>query len=267
MSPARRHATALLGPACGLLGLVCGPAGCRLVDGGLGDGGVADGGAEVGPATPEDARRAFDLPPQEVFEAMGPFSLTGAPSAMGCADGSREGFLNATARGWPDIAGCAGGWSIPGLRLGAGRTPACGRNSGDTSANPAGAGCAAADLCAEGWHICQGPVEVYRLSASQCESAVPLGVTAFFAVAGGGSPTGDCVFGEPQVNDVRGCGNLGQPEGDGCFPLDRRLEFGDCLATSGVWNCGRAEHNQMEVEKVYKTHPSLGGVLCCRDER
>ena len=45
--------------------------------------------------------------------------LLGAGSAKaqsGCSDGTREGFLPAGS--FPDIAGCSGGWSVPGILSG-----------------------------------------------------------------------------------------------------------------------------------------------------
>ncbi|HVO27938.1 MAG TPA: hypothetical protein VMW56_30375, partial [Candidatus Margulisiibacteriota bacterium] len=43
----------------------------------------------------------------------------------GCADGQREGFVDESA--YPDIAGCGGGWSIPGIHtVNPGAAPACG---------------------------------------------------------------------------------------------------------------------------------------------
>ena len=245
---------------------------CSMVDGGLPPhpngsydaafpprDGPASADARV-PVVDLDAGGTDTSPPQ------GPFALAGAPALVGCSDGTREAFLDLSIRGWPTIAGCSGAWSVPGLMQMASRTPWCQRRSGNTSPNPYGLACAAADLCAAGWHICAGPREVQMFSASHCESAIPLGVTAFFAVAGGGSTAGDCIAGIPLANDIRGCGSFGQPEGDGCYPLDRRLEVADCLQTQGVWQCGPPSEHLLEAQKVFKTSPDLGGVLCCRDE-
>ena len=145
--------------------------------------------------------------------------------------------------------------------------PWCDREAGNTGVRPEGAGCGAADLCAPGWHVCRGPVEVERFSLSQCESIVAAGVSAFFAVAGGGGVGGDCAFGQEWTNDVRGCGSIGHAEGDNCYPLDRRLEFSDCSATQGAWVCGGVGAHDEEVLHVFKGTSDLGGVLCCRDEQ
>ena len=256
-----------------LLGaVVVAPCGCSILDGGLPinrDGSYGDSlPPGDGPARP-DARIPvldFDAGAREASVPTGPFAIAGQPGVVGCSDGTREAFLDISAYGWPTIAGCSGAWSVPGLMQMTSRTPLCQRRNGNTSNNPYGIACAAADLCAPGWHICAGPREVQMLSASHCESAIPLGVIAFFAVAGGGSTAGDCIAGLPLTNDLRGCGSFGRPEGDGCYPLDRRLEVADCLQTQGVWECGPAAEHLLEVEKVFKTSPDLGGVLCCRDD-
>jgi len=203
------------------------------------------------------------------FEARPIVSLVGMPEATGCADGTREGFLDAAFKAWPNIAGCSGAWDQPGLTIEASRQPSCGRMAGNTGLLASGLGCGAADLCADGWHVCRGPIEVERLSPSQCESVVPPGVAAFFAVAGGGGAAGECAaeqFGPSWDNDVRGCGTIGHAEGNGCYPLDRRLEFSDCLDTQGAWACGGPASHDQEVRLVVKPNADQGGVLCCRNE-
>ncbi|MDX2022425.1 MAG: hypothetical protein SF187_19470 [Deltaproteobacteria bacterium] len=241
-------------------------AACRLTDdnvavssadGGASDGAVDSFGTDLG-AAPRDTGAA---------EARPLMSLSGEPAVVGCADGTREGFLDTSPAAWPSIAGCAGAWGRPGLTLEAVRDTWCDRGAGNTGTRVDGVGCGAADLCASGWHVCHGPVEVDRLSSSLCESIVAIGVSAFFAVAGGGGVGGDCAFGQAWANDVRGCGSIGHPEGDGCYPLDRRLEFSDCLATQGAWACGGAANHDQEVINVFKPTGDLGGVLCCRDEQ
>src|SRR5262249_10188320 len=52
-------------------------------------------------------------------------------SAVGCADGQREGFRNLTT--YPNIAGCSGAWTIPGIHgSNPGIAPACGTPTFDT---------------------------------------------------------------------------------------------------------------------------------------
>ena len=58
--------------------------------------------------------------------------------------------------GQPNIAGCAGGFDVPGVTTAASMQPNCGRISGNSSINPQGTGCSVEDLCSEGWHVCTG---------------------------------------------------------------------------------------------------------------
>jgi hypothetical protein len=195
----------------------------------------------------------------DVGEAPG---LAGPPAAVGCSDGTREGFRSYST--WPDIAGCAGGFDVPGVI--AGRKPTCGLQAGDTSARPTGLGCSAADLCALGWHVCENSEDVRNHSPSHdCEGCVLPGEPRFFLVAAGASAMGICSPDPGAANDLHGCGGLGQPESPECAPLTRRMGFADCLATGGVWACGTAAQNLEEAALVAKTGPTLGGVLCCRD--
>jgi hypothetical protein len=267
---AGRRGPAAARPALALLLALLGASGCRLLEAGvpLGDGGWADedGGPALvdaagqnGPARPDLAR-----PPDPADgAASGPaLVLSGPPQQVGCSDGTREGFVELTY--WPDIAGCSGGWSVPGA-LGAGAAqPQCRRTSGNSSENPAGVGCAIADLCAEGWHVCAGPLEVASRSATDCESAVPPGPPLFFLVASAATPFGACTFDLLATNDLHGCGDLGKPELDGCSPLERRMDFAACLATGGVWSCGTYADHLNEAHLVTKRGPSQGGALCCR---
>src|SRR5262245_3879393 len=78
---------------------------------------------------------------------------TGAVSRIGCADGTREGFQSQTK--YPTIAACSGAWTIPGLIANDTLVPRCQRRAGNDGANTSGQGCSVADLCAEGWHVCE----------------------------------------------------------------------------------------------------------------
>jgi hypothetical protein len=161
----------------------------------------------------------------------------------GCADGTREGFVDQSR--YPQIAGCSGAWSVPGLGMtAAGIQPSCDRQGGNHSVHADGNGCSALDLCAQGWHICQGFQEV-QAKAGSCADAVPAETQApglFFAVAQHSCTNGVCdsasdtcsISGvSPTVadndNDVFGCSgasgtsaNLGAglPSGSGCAPLN-----------------------------------------------
>ena len=208
-----------------------------------------------------DAAMVDAQPPIDVGEPPGVY---GAPSLIGCADGTREGFRDYA--DWPGIAGCAGAFDQPGV-IGAPDLPAtCERAAGDTGNNQAGKGCSAADLCATGWHLCRNPDDVARHSASGgCEGCVQAGERRFFLVASGASAMGICTPDPTASNDLHGCGGLGQPESDACAPLSRRMGFADCQATGGVWWCGDAQDSLREALVVIKPGAGLGGALCCRD--
>ncbi len=210
---------------------------------------------------------------------------------VGCADGEREGFLDMAA--YPQIAGCAGAWSLPGVSPDS-VVPACGRLGGDDGERREGAGCSAADLCAEGWHICRGWQEVAAKSPAGCVDATPPGALSkslFFACAQPSENNSVCGAPGDGFNDVFGCGNLGHalPPGSGCGPLDRALAsmhpdtcgFNEAEPNLGPWQCvGGTDSHLREgalVTKIgcpnqscmYDGRPvgnsDKGGVLCCRD--
>ncbi|TNF23333.1 MAG: DUF11 domain-containing protein, partial [Deltaproteobacteria bacterium] len=165
------------------------------------------------------------------------------PTVVGCSDGTREGYADALA--YPAIASCGGAWDIAGVYQ---NGPACDRAAGNDGVNADGVGCNVEDLCAPGWHICDGPNDVtIRTNGLGCADAVaadypnfgtgPLGVGgdgaqltvppggAFFMTQASGSGSGVCddqVNGVPvYFNDVFGCGNLGATPTSSCAPLNR----------------------------------------------
>jgi hypothetical protein len=231
---------------------------------------------------------------------------SGAPSeaereANGCADGVREGFVDVAA--YPDIAGCSGGWSIPGVMLQNPGTapacpsvptfdtvsPACDRQAGNDGPNPNGLGCDVTDLCARGWHVCTGAGDVENRSPNGCDRATraddpPL----FFAsrqssngcrTCATGSLTGpdcdslECTSGCAQTentsNDVFGCGNFGDPPGllgqfVDCGPLNRGT-YNRCAALpDSSWSCSE-DAGLCEAFVIDHGGADHGGVLCCRD--
>jgi hypothetical protein len=171
---------------------------------------------------------------------------SGDCSAVGCADGSREGFSSIST--YPTIASCGGAWTVPGVWV---DDPACGRQAGNHGLNAPGTGCNVQDLCAPGWRVCYGPDDVAaRTGGTGCQDAVassypnfgtggwgndPTGVPipqppagpggAFFMTRTSGPGTGVCedvVNGTPtSFNDVFGCGNMGRPVSGTCAPLNR----------------------------------------------
>jgi hypothetical protein len=199
------------------------------------------------------------------LEIEAPRGTPGPPEQVGCADGTREGFTDLGR--WRRIAGCAGGFRVPGLHGPRAYVPQCRREAGNTGANPGGVGCSVADLCAAGWQVCEDPAALLARAPGGCEEAVPEGFAAFFLVRAGASAGGLCVPGSGDWdNDLHGCGSFGQPEHETCAPLDRRLSFATCQATSGIWSCGDADTHLQETAVVTKAGPALGGVLCCRED-
>jgi hypothetical protein len=216
----------------------------------------------------------------------------------GCADGTREGFLSLTT--YPFIAACSGGWSVPGITA-AGSTqapvvPTCARDAGNDSSNADGAGCSAADLCAAGWHICQGFEEVAADSDAGCADAVPSSFGAnngsnyvLFGIAQHSHGSGVCLDTPGDDNDVFGCGAFGEmlSASNQCAPLTQTLAstvagscgYAQASPPNGPWQC-LGSNSLNEGDFVTKdgcpgnscneggfTYGSSdkGGVLCCRD--
>lgn len=223
---------------------------------------------------------------------------SGTAAQTGCADGAREGFVDLNAS--PNIAGCSGGWSVPGIMITnpgvapacAGLmtrdtvTPACNRMGGDDGLNPTGAGCNVADLCAAGWHVCSTSADVASHSSTGCTGSVQAGdPPLFFASRQSSNGCGVCATGTRTdadcnasactsgcaqtaitSNDVFGCGNLGDtPSLVDCGPINR---FGNnlCSGLSGTsWTCNDNDGGLCEAYAVTHTDAQFGGVLCCRD--
>lgn len=194
----------------------------------------------------------------------------GGCDTIGCSDGEREGFTDVEM--FPEIAGCAGGWTVPGLIVpdsGGVVEPACGRLSGDDSFNPSGLDCSAADLCANGWRLCSSPRDVADRTKGWdkgcgTDSDWPPG--SFFAAAVSGTGSNECMFG---VNDIFGCGSVGaRADTETCYPLNK---YSDdfCDALPSRWDCGEGSltTNLHEARDVTKDGPEGGGVLCCKDRR
>jgi hypothetical protein len=203
-------------------------------------------------------------------------SGSGGAPATGCSDGTREGFVDEML--YPAIAGCSGGWTVPGILV---SKPTCARLAGNSSANPKGTGCSTEDLCAAGFHVCAGAVEVAQKSPTGCKGAALAGAL-FFATRQGSTGCAICTLGQNSdpaacngcncamgcapnpttANDVFGCGTLGQAPLAACGTLDR-FSNDLCGALGAPWSCGNDGCN--EANAVTKPAPDGGGVLCCAD--
>lgn len=224
-------------------------------------------------------------------------SIRGTAEATGCADGAREGFVDVSA--FPDIAGCSGGFTIPGVMAANPGTaptcpsvvtydtvtPACNRMGGDDGLNPSGTDCNVADLCAAGWHVCATASDIESHSPTGCEGATQATDPPLFFVSrqpstgcgicATGTNTGcnsascatDCAPTELTANDLFGCGNLGAVSWlSECGPINA---FSDnlCGAFAGSnWTCNDGEGwGFCEGYVVTHAGPTFGGALCCRD--
>jgi hypothetical protein len=206
-----------------------------------------------------------------------PVTCPEAGCGAGCADGTREAFKDAAA--YPHIAGCDGGFSVPGVLHAT--TPTCGRAAGNDSSNPNGDGCGAADLCAPGWHVCRHPQEVAAHSPDGCVGSHDA-ANSFFITRQSGSGCGacaistdpskictnadcntDCYPTELETNDVFGCGTAGAEPLGSCAPLDRFSQDA-CSSLPSPWDCA-ASGGYDEALLVRKAGPGAGGVLCCSD--
>jgi hypothetical protein len=232
----------------------------------------------------------------ETFDG-GDAAPDGPPRIHGCADGQREGFLDAVK--YPAIAGCSGGWSVPGVMpFNPGTAPACptftthdtvhpacNRGGGDDGANPKGAGCCVADLCEAGWHVCTSAADVTSHSPTGCKGATSANAPPLFfvtrqssngcgACATGGRTDSDCnsetcssgCAQTPRTsNDVFGCGNLGAstPILD-CGPIDR-FSNNLCNDVGSNWTCNDDGTGFCEAYAILHNGSAFGGALCCRD--
>jgi len=211
------------------------------------------------------------------------------PAEIGCADGTREGFLDQ--KTYPQIAACAGGWDKPGVTPDT-VVPTCGNKGGNSGTKASGVGCSSADLCASNWHVCKGWEEVAKKSPTGCAGATPDDAkpkSLFFAVRQPSADFSKCGKWGDGFNDVFGCGNLGTSlvAEKSCGPLDRVLAsmqpnscgFNEAEPNLGPWECkGPGESDLNEGANVTKKacqgescqydglpiSPSdKGGVLCC----
>lgn len=185
-------------------------------------------------------------------------------SPIGCSDGTREGFKSLDK--YPDIAACAGGWRVPGFET----TAMCGRSGGNNGVRPDGVGCSVEDLCADGWHVCEGIAE-FTKKATDCKDALPTSGTGpgdgtvFYGTRQRGSGMACDLTNRDGTNNIHGCGNFGTAAWNTCAPFMRMLRDADCR-DNAPWSCvdGPIDYNVKELAGVTKTGPSRGGVLCCR---
>jgi hypothetical protein len=208
----------------------------------------------------------------EGFTCSGGVCIKGAatdagtpPETAGCSDGTREGLTSLNL--YPDIAACDGAWDQKGI-VDVAQMPHCSRQAGNSGVQSDGHGCAAADLCASGWHVCNDQHDVANHHGVEACGELGSSGHGFYASRQRGQAvTGICAgVGTADSNNVNGCGaGIGvgyMVDVDMCTPLNRRLE----AIPNGCglpWDCGTDD--QVEGDNVTKSGSSLGGVLCCHD--
>ncbi|RLB65670.1 MAG: hypothetical protein DRI90_01395 [Deltaproteobacteria bacterium] len=182
-------------------------------------------------------------------------------ASAGCSDGSRELFTDLSAQ--PDIAGCEGGFSVPGVTTPASRELPCNREAGNNSENATGEGCSVADLCAVGWHVCDSDADA-AASLKGTKTCPTTAQPTFWITRQATDGSKQCVTGG--VNNVVGCGtSVGEPAQQSCTPLNTMMLFSHCDALT-AWDCGTATEGAHESQVVTKSAYNQGGALCCRDQ-
>jgi hypothetical protein len=173
----------------------------------------------------------------------------GAPATVGCADGTREGFLDPAL--YPTVAGCAATWtgnlSMRATATGA----ACGDGIGSCAAP--------ADACASGWHVCGASGSVAELRALTADACSTGGKGAFYAaLSGAASQASGCPYDlTPTANYACYDSGLGSSPvccGTSCGAL------GGC--TGGVWPGWT--HTGTGVCADFGGTGAGHGVLCCQ---
>lgn len=209
--------------------------------------------APVKPKGPRDKPPKDNLPLLlEGFDFVE--SFRGAPAAIGCSDGQREGFADLSR--FPNIAGCVGAWQGRKKLTADGTGKSCG-DDGEACASPA-------DLCAPGWHLCSKDGNTAdikdRVSAQQCEKEA--GPGRFVAAMSHGQVARICPP-PPGPHTRFPCmerGICAEPVccGDACT-------FGACkdAVWTGKTRISRASPNGCG-SALSRFH---GGVLCCRDHK
>ncbi|MCO4763666.1 MAG: hypothetical protein KC502_19295, partial [Myxococcales bacterium] len=208
----------------------------------------------------------------------------------GCADGTREGFLDM--KKYSKLAACSGAWSVPGIHK---VTPSCNREAGNTGKNAKGTGCNVSDLCAVGWRVCYGKKDVLSRNSLGCRDIMEgTKEPGFFLARTSSTGAFNCSqdstkFGDPgTLNDLFGCGNLGCATAQGkctgdkkscdpaltpcvdkstctpqvCFPLN--VASHDLCKTLRHMSGCKCSYTNPPTNTAVKCSPSSGGCGWCK---
>jgi len=171
---------------------------------------------------------------------------TEEPAAVGCSDGTREGFLERTV--YPNVASCQAAWETQSLRASYSDARPCGNSLGECTAP--------GDACADGWHPCLysgQPADLQDRLPNPADCLSPIAGSAKFLMAASVVNNGEasnctaplpCVTG--YYSESLCCGN------DCNIPND---SANDCIwpnATGYGASCGSASSVS-------------DGILCCKD--
>ncbi len=222
---------------------------------------------------PVDATR-FDAPPD-------------AANLIGCADGTREGFVDAVE--FPAIAGCAASWDgTPSLRA-PGTGGSCGYSVDAAGTRTSEAKCQAPrDACATGWHICGettlgewlesgGRRGLGDLSESDCADAGDATATdRRFAIANSHAKPNDTTCEYVTRNEAALCTDVffgSQPiccglactDFAGCFQAVPGWTYTATLATNdGSTDASCRTSRDLSLGSMGVV-PLIAGVQCCRN--
>ncbi|HEY2903642.1 MAG TPA: hypothetical protein VGL59_23865 [Polyangia bacterium] len=268
---------------------VVGASGCQLNDAGLDpnvqpgmieadaaiDGATSDAADAPAPVDTGDGQGAeipssdalFDVGGETITDGAGEASVDApgiAPAIAGCADGTREGLVDPIM--YPAVAACDGAWAEPGLLSAPSRAPECNRAAGNDGALPSGTGCSAADLCADGWHVCESIGDLLAHGGQCADAVLPAnGRRVFYATRQDGAClTTDAGIPAADGGRIHGCGNFGDDD-TACLTMGVVLSAPLC-ATNAPWQCSSlVATTASPVTTVVKSAADRGGVLCCHN--
>lgn len=179
----------------------------------------------------EKIRQMFIACLEKCNEEETTLSGVGQSSGIGCADGSREGFLDL--HDLPGVAACGGNW-------------------GGAINGPSAAG-----LCATGWSVCNAILNSQHaatLKSVSMSEAVSFEGCYSYAVANDFGKTQLCT-GQQHMDDMAGTGNsCKQFPSESSALANGRVDSVCCSDFSSLFPCGQ-DSNQ----------PHTSGVTCCRN--